>query len=74
MVVRKKETPHGKEPATQYLCSTLIKNGVVVLSIMLVKTLVSEDDVFRQLREYTSRFDTLSANQCAQVLAMPNAP
>jgi len=70
----KKENPPGKEAATQYFCSTVVKNGVVVLSIMLIKPSVSEDDVFRQLREYTSHFDTLSGNKCAQVLAMPTAP
>lgn len=70
----KKESAHGKEPATQYLCSTVVKDGVVVLSIMLVKALVPEDEVFRQLREYTSHFDMLSGAKCAQVLAMPNAP
>jgi hypothetical protein len=70
----KKENPPGEEAATQYLCSTVVKNGVVVLSIMLIKPSVSEDDVFRQLREYTSNFDTLSGDQCAQVLAMPSAP
>jgi hypothetical protein len=70
----KKENPPGKEAATQYFCSTVVKNGVVVLSIMLIKPSVSEDDVFRQLREYTSHFDTLSGGKCAQVLAMPSAP
>jgi hypothetical protein len=70
----KKENPPGKEAATQYLCSTVVKNGVVVLSIILTKPSVSEDDVFRQLREYTSHFDTLSGDKCAQVLAMPSAP
>lgn len=69
----KKENPPGKEAATQYLCSTLVKDGVVVLSIMLIKPSVSEDDVFRQLREYTSHFDTLSGEQCAQVRSMPTA-
>jgi len=70
----KKENPPGKEAATQYFCSTVVKDGVVVLSIMLIKPSVSEDDVFRQLREYTSHFDTLSGDKCAQVLAMPSAP
>jgi len=70
----KKENPPGNEVATQYLCSTVVKNGVVVLSIMLIKSSVSEDDVFRQLREYTSHFVTLSGDQCAQVLAAPSAP
>jgi len=69
----KKENPPGKEAATQYFCSTMVKNGVVVLSIMLIKPSVSEEDVFRQLREYTSHFDTLSGDKCAQVLAMPSA-
>lgn len=69
----KKENPPGKEAATQYLCSTVVKDGVVVLSIMLVKPSVTEDDVFRQLQEYTSRFDTLSADQCARVLSAPTA-
>ena len=70
----KKENPPGKEAATQYFCSTVVKDGVVVLSIMLIKPSVSEDDVFRQLREYTSHFDTLSGDKCAQVLATPSAP
>jgi hypothetical protein len=70
----KKENSPGKEVATQYLCSTVVKNGVVVLSIMLIKPSFSEEDVFRQLREYTSHFDTLSGEQCAQVPAMPSAP
>lgn len=67
----KKENPPGKEAATQYFCSTVVKDGVVVLSIMLINPSVSEDDVFRQLREYTSHFDTLSGDKCRQVLAMP---
>ena len=70
----KKESPPGKEAATQYFCSTVVNNGVVVLSIMLIKPSVSEDDVFRQLREYTSHFNSLSGEKCAQVLATPSAP
>lgn len=70
----KKENPPGKEAATQYFCSTVVKDGVVVLSVMLINPSISEDDVFRQLREYTSRFDTLSGAKCAEVLAMPSAP
>jgi hypothetical protein len=70
----KKENPAGKEAATQYFCSTVVKDGVVVLSVMLIKPSVSEDDVFRQLREYTSHFDTLTGDKCAQVLAMPSGP
>jgi hypothetical protein len=70
----KKENPPGKKAATQYLCSTLIKDGVVVLSLMTMKASVSEDDVFLQIQKYTSHFDLLSSNQCAQVLSMPSAP
>jgi hypothetical protein len=70
----KKEDPKVKDGATQYLCSTVVKNGVVVLSIMLIKPTVKEEDVFRQLREYTSHFAALSGEKCAQVLAMPTAP
>jgi hypothetical protein len=70
----KKENPPGKKGATQYLCSTLIKNGVVVLSLMTLKASVSEDDVFLQIHKYTSHFDLLSSHQCKQVLSMPSAP
>lgn len=70
----KKENPPGKESATQYLCSTVVKDGVVVLSIILHKPSVSEDVVFSQLREYTSHFATLSGEKCAQVLSWPSAP
>ncbi len=70
----KKENPPEKEAATQYLCSTVVKDEVVVLSIMVTKPSVSEEDVFRQLREYTSRFDTLSGDKCKQVLSLPSAP
>jgi len=69
----KKENPPGKKAATQYLCSTLIKDGVVVLSLMPTKASVSEDDVFLQIQKYTSRFDLLSTDQCARVLSMPSA-
>jgi hypothetical protein len=67
----KKENPPGKEAATQYMCSTLVKDGVVVLSIMLMKPSVTEEDVFRQLQKYTSYFSSVSSDQCAEVLAMP---
>ncbi len=69
----KKENSPGKKAATQYMCSTLIKDGVVVLSLLL-KPSVSEDDVFLQIQKYTSKFDLLSSNQCATVLSMPAAP
>jgi hypothetical protein len=55
----KKENPPGKKAATQYLVSTLIKDRVVVLSLMLLKASVTEDDVFLQLQKYTSYFDLL---------------
>src|SRR5207244_11854907 len=32
----KKDNPPGKAAATQYFCSTVVKNGVVALSIMLI--------------------------------------
>jgi hypothetical protein len=69
-----KENPRGREAATQYLCSTLIKGGVVVLSVMPLKASVSEDDVFLQIQKYTSHFDLLSSDQCRQVRSMPSAP
>jgi hypothetical protein len=70
----KKENPPGKEAATQYMYSTLIKDGVVVLSIILKKASVSEDDVFLQIQKYTSHFDEISSDQCAKVLSTPSAP
>jgi len=70
----KKENPPGKEAATQYLLSTLIKDRVVLLSIMLVKPSVTEDDAFLQIHKYTSYFDLISSEQCAKVLNMPAAP
>jgi hypothetical protein len=69
----KKENPPGKEAATQYLVSTLIKDRVVLLSIMLLKPSVTESDVFRQLEKYTGNFDLISSDQCAKVLSMPIA-
>lgn len=70
----KKENPPGKEAATQYLCSTLIKDGVVVLSIMPLKASVSEDDVNLQLEKYILHFDLMTSDQCKQVLSMPSKP
>jgi hypothetical protein len=69
----KKENPPGKELATQYLVSTLIKDRVVLLSIMLLKPSVSEHDVFLQLQRYTSNFELISSDQCAKVPSMPIA-
>jgi hypothetical protein len=70
----KKENPPGKDVATQYLVSTLIKDRVVVLSLMLLKPSVTEDDVFRQLEKYTSNVESISSDQCAKVLSMATAP
>jgi hypothetical protein len=70
----KKENPPGNKAATQYLVSTLIKDGVVVLSLMPTKTSVSEDDVFLQIQKYTSHFDLISSDQCSKVLSTPTAP
>jgi hypothetical protein len=70
----KKESPPGSKAATQYLVSTLIKDGVVVLSIMPSKPSVSEDDLFLQIQKYTSHFDLLSSDRCAKVLSAPAAP
>lgn len=70
----KKESPPGSQDARQYLVSTLIKGGVVVLSFMPLKASVTEDDVFLQIQKYTSHFDLLSSDRCAKVLSMPTAP
>jgi hypothetical protein len=69
----KKESAPGKQAATQYMLSTLVKNGVVVLSLMVMKPSVTEGDVFLQIQKYTSHFDTISSEQCEKVLAMPIA-
>jgi hypothetical protein len=70
----KKENSPGKQAATQFMCSTLIKNGVVVLSLMPTKASVSENDLFLQIQKYTSRFDLLSSEQCGKALSVPNTP
>jgi len=69
----KKESPPGKQAATQYLVSTLVKDKVVLLSIMLLKPTVTQGDVFLQLQKYTGNFDLISSSQCAKVLSMPIA-
>jgi hypothetical protein len=69
----KKENPPGKEAATQFLVSTLVKDKVVLLSIMLVKPSAKEDDVFLQLQKYTSHFGLISSDLCARVLSAPTA-
>jgi hypothetical protein len=70
----KKENPSGSKAATQYMVSTLIKSGVAVLSFMPLKASVSEDDVFLQIMKYTSHFDLVSSDRCAEVLSAPTAP
>jgi hypothetical protein len=70
----KKENPHGKEAATQYLVSTLVKDRVVLLSIMLLKESVTEGEVFDQLQRYTGRFALITSDQCAKALSMPITP
>lgn len=69
----KKENPPGKKVATQYMLSTLIKDRVVVLSLMPTRASVSEDDYFLQIQKYTSHFDLISSDQCAKVLSAPTA-
>jgi len=56
------------------LVSTLIKDKVILLSIMLSKPTVTENDVFRQLETYTGHFDTITSDECAKALSMPVAP
>ncbi len=70
----KKESPPGSEAATQYLVSTPVKDGVIVLSVMLLNASTPEDEVFLQIQKYTSKFDLLSGDRCAKVLSMPIAP
>jgi len=70
----KKENPPGKDLATQYLVSTPIKDKVVLLSIMVLKPSVTEDNVFLQLEKYTGNFKMISNEQCAKVVSMPVTP
>jgi hypothetical protein len=70
----KKESGPGSEPAPQFLVSTLIKDGVVVFSVMPSKGSVADDDLFLQIQKYTSHFNLLSSELCAKVLAAPTAP
>lgn len=69
----KKENPSGKDAARQFLVSTLVKDRVVLLSVMVLKASTSEDDVFVEIQKYTSHFDMLSSDQCARVLSTPSA-
>jgi hypothetical protein len=68
----KKENAAGTEAARQYLVSTLVKDRVVMLSVMVLKASTSEDDVLQQIQRYTSRFDLISGEQCARVLSAPS--
>jgi hypothetical protein len=70
----KKESPLGQQAATQYLVSTMVKDRVVMLSIMLLKPSVTESDVFLQLQKYTSNIGSITSEQCAKALAKPIAP
>jgi hypothetical protein len=70
----KKENPPGSKAATQYLVSTLIKDGVFVLSFMPTKESVSDDDIMLQIQTYTSHFDLLTSDRCARALSAPTAP
>jgi hypothetical protein len=67
----KKENPKGSTDATQYLVSTLVPDGVVVLSLMPSKGPVSEDEFFAQIQKYTSHFDLVSSELCARVVSAP---
>ncbi len=69
----KKENTRGKQAATQFMCSTPIKDGVVMLSLFSTKPSISEDDLFHAIQAYTSRFDLLSSEQCAKALSAPVA-
>ena len=69
----KKENAVGDKATPQYLVSTLIKGGVVVLSVMPLKDSITEGDVFLQIQTYTSRFDMLTSNQCARALSAPTS-
>ena len=62
------------EAATQYLVSILVKDRVVLLSIMLNKATASESDVFSQLQKYTGSFALLTSEQCSKALAKSTAP
>lgn len=69
----KKENAPGSKATTQYLVSTLIKGGVVVLSVMPLKESISEADAISQIQKYTSHFDLLTSSQCARALSAPTS-
>jgi len=70
----KKKSSPGKTNATQFLVSTVVPDGVFVMSLMSSDLAVTDDDLMRQVESYTSHFDLLSSRQCAQVLETPSAP
>lgn len=70
----RKESAPGETAATQYLCSTMVKDRLFVMSFMPAEGSIPADEMIRQIQNYMSHFDLLSSSQCAQVLAMPTAP
>jgi len=67
----RKDSPPGMEVATQFLVSTLVKDKVVLLSIMLTQPSASEKGAFLQIEKYTGSFALLTANECAEALSAP---
>jgi hypothetical protein len=65
----KKESAPGKTLATQYLASTVVKDGLFVMSFMPVSGKASEDDMITRILNYASHFGAVSSDQCAQVVA-----
>jgi hypothetical protein len=70
----KKVSAPAKTAATQFLVSTVVQDGVFVMSFMSPDASVTDEDLMREVQSYTSHFDLLSSKQCAQALAMPGAP
>jgi hypothetical protein len=70
----KKVSAPGKTAATQFLVSTVVQDGVFVMSFMSPDPSVTDDDLMRQIQSYTSHFDLLSSKQCAQAAATPITP
>ncbi len=69
----KKENAAGDKATTQYMVSTSVKGGVVVLSVMPLRASLTEDDVLLQIGAYTSHFEMLTGNQCARALSAPTS-
>jgi hypothetical protein len=70
----KKESAPGKTAATQFLVSTVVQDGVFVMSFMSADSSVTDNDLMREVQSYVTHFDLLSGAQCAQALATPVAP